>query len=92
VARELQKVIHDSSIHDGCISKRRKIIAVKFKPSKKQELEKLFSTTKLGIGEIKCYRPTLYLINSCAGVFGPVGLHFNLEELLDLQKQTCKIV
>ncbi len=92
VARELQKVIHDSSIHDVRINKRRNIVAVEFKTSEKQEEEKLLSITKLGNWQVKCYRPTLDLINSCSGVIGPVGLDVNLEELLDLQKQPCKIV
>jgi hypothetical protein len=92
VARELQKIIQDTSIHDVRINKRRNIIAVEFKPSEKQEQEKLLSTTKLGNWTIKCYRPTLDPGNSCSGVIGPVGLDVNIEELLDLQKQPCKIV
>ena len=55
VAKELNKIIPDSSIKDVRFNKRRNIVAVEFNPNEDEAIKTLLSTMNLGQWQVQCY-------------------------------------
>ncbi len=92
VAKELNKIIQDSSVKDVRINKRRNIVAVEFNPNEEEAIKTLLSTMNFGQWQVQCHRPSSDLENTCSGVIGPVGHDVDLDDLLNMQRQACKII
>jgi hypothetical protein len=74
------------------INKNRNIVAVEFKTNEEAAMKTLLSTTKLGKWQIECYKLSSDMGKICSGVVGLVWHENDLDKLLNMQRQACKIV